>query len=87
MEWVCAADELPPNDGAYFIIDLRYNRKRIAHYNSNRGRQSLFYRIPDKVLWGKESTPEHNARILKESQQAAKNTGGVYVHYSWQLNK
>lgn len=78
MTWVSAADELPVNDGAYFVIDLRYNHFRICYFNKAHGHQSLFHLIPKKILWGKESIEEHNARILKGSQQIAKNAGGFY---------
>jgi hypothetical protein len=80
MEWICAADELPVNDGNYLIVDLRYNRLKVSSYSKCCGTGSLFKRMPQNVLWAKFSIEEHNARIRNESVQSAKNAGGFYIY-------
>lgn len=82
MEWVCAADELPDRDGDYLIVDLRYNRIKVSSFSKCCGSGSLFKRMPHQILWARLSVDEHNARIIKESQQSAKNKGGVYIFTS-----
>lgn len=50
MKWIKASDELPTKDGTYFIIDTRYETKKVVHF-SNKHNGSLLHRQSKFIIW------------------------------------